>query len=61
MPHQRPEPDGSILSAAGGAPCDCTSYSQIKISRQGREPYQTEFYECTGCTVMSGIRAASPG
>jgi len=53
MPHQRPEPDGFSFVSGWRCPlCNATTYSQIEISRQGGSRYRTEFYECTGCTVM---------
>lgn len=42
----------SLLLQAGATPlCNGTTYGQIEISRQSGK-YRTEFYECTGCTVM---------
>ena len=53
MLHQRPEPDAFSSVAGWRCPlCNGTTYSQIEISRQGGRKYVTDFYECSGCTVM---------
>ena len=53
MSHQRPEPDGFSFVSGWRCPlCNGTTYSQIEISRQSGTTYKTEFFQCSGCSVM---------
>jgi hypothetical protein len=53
MAHQRTAPDAFSSIAAWRCPlCNGTTYIQIEISRQSGAKYKTEFFECSGCTVM---------
>jgi hypothetical protein len=32
--------------------CDAKSYDKVIVSKPNGMSYQTEFYECKGCTIM---------
>lgn len=53
MPHQRPDSDSFDWVSGWRCPmCNSTAYSQVLVTRPDRSTYKTEFYECSGCTVM---------
>lgn len=53
MPHQRPAADTFNTLAGWRCPlCNHTGYMQVAVARPNGGSYMTEFYECSGCTVM---------
>src|SRR5438094_6144760 len=53
MTHHRPEPDGFSAMSGWRCPlCNATTYSQIEVLRPSGASFVTEFYECSGCSVM---------
>jgi hypothetical protein len=53
MAHQQPDPDDFKNVAGWRCPlCNSERYSQVVVMRPDRSTYTTEFFECSGCTVM---------
>jgi len=52
MAHQYGPDSFSLVSGWRCPLCNATAYSQVEVARSNGTSYKTEFYECTGCTVM---------
>jgi hypothetical protein len=53
MAHQQPDRDDIKNVAGWRCPlCNSNAYSQVSVVRPNRTTYKTEFFECSGCTVM---------
>src|SRR5260221_9313610 len=53
MPHHRAQPDSFSMVSGWCCPvCNSTAYQQTLVAKPNGEAYKTEFFECSGCTLM---------